>query len=86
MISCGTMNEECFNHYRDLSLNSIKMKEDLGMSKPNKYANKVKMVLAQTVNIGPKIKYTTSIITLHKHISLSFAFTAVYTVKRKLLK
>ena len=42
---------ECFNHCRDLSSNSIKIKEDLGTSKPKKYPNQIKMVLAQTVNI-----------------------------------
>ena len=33
----------------------------VGMSKPQKYANKVRIVLTQKVNVGPKIKQTTSI-------------------------
>ena len=37
------------------------MKEDVGMSKPKKEANKVGMVLTQEVNVGPKIQQTTSI-------------------------
>ena len=37
------------------------MKEDVGMSKPKKHANKVRMVLTQKVNTEPKIKQTTSI-------------------------
>ena len=36
------------------------MKEDIGMSKSQKYVNKVGMVLTQEVNIGPQIKQTTS--------------------------
>ena len=39
---------------------SIK-KNDVGMSKPKKEANKVGMVLTQEVNVGPKIQQTTSI-------------------------
>ena len=37
------------------------MKENVGTSKPKKYANKVRMVLTQEVNVGTKIKQTTSI-------------------------
>ena len=37
------------------------MKEDVGISKPKKHANKVGIVLTQEVNVGPKIKQTTSI-------------------------
>ena len=40
------------------------MKEDVGTSKPKTYANKVGMVLHVVsigVNVGPKIKQTTSI-------------------------
>ena len=37
------------------------MKENVGTSKPKKYTNKVGMVLTREVNIGPKIKQTTSI-------------------------
>ena len=37
------------------------MKEDVGTSKPQKYAIKVWMVLTQEINVGPKIKQTTSI-------------------------
>ena len=37
-------------------------------TKPKKYANKVGMVLAQEVNIGPKIKQNA----LQKYSSLSF--------------
>ena len=33
----------------------------VGMSKPKKYANKVRIALTQEVNIGPKIKQTASI-------------------------
>ena len=33
----------------------------VGMSKLKTYANKVRMVLTQEVNVGPKIKQTTSI-------------------------
>ena len=39
----------------------IKMKEDVGMSKPKKHADKVGIVITQEVNVGPKIKQTTSI-------------------------
>ena len=37
------------------------MKEDVGTSKPKKYANKVGKVLTREVNVGPKMKQTTSI-------------------------
>ena len=37
------------------------MKEDVGMSKPKKYADKVGIVITQEVNVGPKIKQTTSL-------------------------
>ena len=44
-----------------IKIRTIKMKEDVGDVKPKKYANKVRMVLTYDVNIGPKIKQTTSI-------------------------
>ena len=34
------------------------MKEDVGTSKPPKYASKVGMVLVQEANIGPKFHIT----------------------------
>ena len=37
------------------------MKQDVGMSNPKKYVNKIGMVLTQEINVGPKIKQTTSI-------------------------
>ena len=37
------------------------MKEDVEMSKSKKHANKVRIVITQEVNVGPKIKQTTSI-------------------------
>ena len=37
------------------------MKEDVGTTKPKKYANKVGMILTLEVNVGSKIKQTTSI-------------------------
>ena len=35
--------------------------KDVGMLRAKKHANKVGMVLTQEVNVGPKIKQTTSI-------------------------
>ena len=35
--------------------------KDVGMSKPKKHADKVGIVITQQVNIGPKLKQTTSI-------------------------
>ena len=40
---------------------SIKMKEDLGTSKPKKDANKVWKLLTKEVNIVPNIKQITSL-------------------------
>ena len=37
------------------------MKEDVGMSKPKKHVDKVRIVITQQVNVGSKIKQTTSI-------------------------
>ena len=37
------------------------MKENVGISKPKKHVDKFEMVLTQEVNVGPKIKQTTSI-------------------------
>ena len=37
------------------------MKEDVGMSKTQKHADKVGIVITQEVNVGPKIKQITSI-------------------------
>ena len=37
------------------------MKEDVGMSKLKKHVDKVGIVITQQVNVGPKIKQTTSI-------------------------
>ena len=37
------------------------MKEDAGMSKTKKHADKVRIAITQVVNVGPKIKQTTSI-------------------------
>ena len=45
------------------------MKQDVGMSNPKKYVNKIGMVLTQEINVGPKIKQTTSI----KKYSFAFA-------------
>ena len=36
------------------------MIEDVGLWKPKKYVNKVGMVLTWEINVGPKIKQTTS--------------------------
>ena len=37
------------------------MNEDVGMSKPKKHVDKVGVVITQEVNVGPKVKQTTSI-------------------------
>ena len=47
------------------------MKEDVGMSKPQKYANKVGIVITQEVNVGPKTKQT---ISLYKYSSFANLF------------
>ena len=40
---------------------SIKIKENVGMSRTKKHMNKVGMILTQEIDVGPKIKQTTSI-------------------------
>ena len=57
---------------------SIKLIEDVGMSKPKKQANKVGIVLTQEVNIGPTIKQTTSYISTYTTITLSCNCVVLY--------
>ena len=54
------------------------MKIDVGMSKPKKHVDKVGIVITQEVNVGPKIKQTTSIYPSTQVQLFVFCFIAVY--------
>ena len=56
------------------------MKTDVGTSKPKKYVNKVRKVLTQKVNIGPKIKQTIHAIHTHEDYDVSYDVVYVYIV------
>ena len=56
------------NNIKNNKTYSLKMKQDLRMSKPKKHANKIEMVLAKDVNVGLKININHHHITLHKYI------------------
>ena len=58
------------------------MKEDVGMSKPKRYADKVEMVPAQEGNIGLKIKQTTQDSKLNKSFTLSSTRSKWYLHRR----